>query len=267
MDPLALPPSDLLSAPSSGERAGAWQRGVALGALGRYGDAFIELEALDGADRWVSLASSTLGSLHRQLGRYLPARALDLRALDLAADAEARVEALLGLAADAVGLAETDDAAGHLGAALAVGGDPGWRPRVRSGWVAAEVAFLRGDAGPGLEAAEASVRAAHESGSGRHLAKSLLFRCVGRLLTGDAGAALDDGEAALRLALALGTRPLVWPAVALLRAPGLAERLPADRLGEVRAQGRGAVLAIATGLPRDLAGEWLAKPDVAALLR
>ncbi|MGO9151962.1 MAG: hypothetical protein ACLP9N_02140, partial [Mycobacterium sp.] len=84
-----------------------WLRAVASGGQGRYGTAYGDLAALrraPAAPRLVSLAHSTQGSLLRQLGWHTLARGWDGRALALAGtDPEACADALIGLAADALG--------------------------------------------------------------------------------------------------------------------------------------------------------------------
>ncbi|MCV7088566.1 hypothetical protein H7H80_00390, partial [Mycobacterium interjectum] len=85
-----------------------WLRAVAAGGQGRYGSAYRDLAVLrrsvaDG--RWASLAHSTQGSFLRQLGWHTLARAWDGRAMALAdGDPEARADALVGLAAVALGI-------------------------------------------------------------------------------------------------------------------------------------------------------------------
>lgn len=85
-----------------------WLRAVASGGQGRYGNAYLDLAVLRrgaSAGRLASLAHSTQGSFLRQLGWHALARGWDGRALALAdTDPEARADALIGLAADALGV-------------------------------------------------------------------------------------------------------------------------------------------------------------------
>lgn len=86
----------------------AWLRAIALGGAGRYAAAHAELSAIPASrpGGLASLALSTRASLLRQLAWHTHARGFDGRALSLAgSDAEARSDALVGLAADALGLA------------------------------------------------------------------------------------------------------------------------------------------------------------------
>jgi hypothetical protein len=85
-----------------------WLRAVGAGGQGRYGSARDDLARLlrgAPADVLASLAHSTQASFLRQLGWHRLARGRDGRALALAgADPEAVADALIGLAADALGL-------------------------------------------------------------------------------------------------------------------------------------------------------------------
>src|SRR5438034_4009741 len=116
--------------------AAAWLLGVCLGAAGRYGSALSVLEpvangsAASAPERrlFAALACATVASVHRQLGRHSVARAYDEQGLTLADGAdEATFDCVLGLAADAVGLAESAIAQKHLDEAAArTDGHPEW---------------------------------------------------------------------------------------------------------------------------------------------
>src|SRR6201998_551588 len=109
-----------LAAAAFGDRPGSWPlptattpqqlwlRPVAAGGQGRYSSAYRDLAELrrsGPAGRLVSLAHSTEASFLRQLGWHALARGRDGRALALAGtDPEARADALIGLAADALGV-------------------------------------------------------------------------------------------------------------------------------------------------------------------
>lgn len=254
--------------------AAVWLLGVCLAAAGRYGSAMVVLEPLAGARSedperrlFTSLAASTLASVSRQLGRHAEARRLDLRALDLAADAaEARFDAVLGLAADAVGLEESTEADAALAdAALLVDGrSEWWRQRVRLDWVRAEVALLRGRPDEAVSRSGSAIALAEASGAPRHVAKGLLFEGVARVQTGD----LDEAAATLRraatLAESLGAIPLVWPSRAVLGAL-VAPLDPAEGAASLAAA-RAAVRQIADDLPGRYAEDWLGRSDIAALL-
>ena len=85
-----------------------WLRAVAAGGQGRYGSAMADLAVLCRLQRGgplVSLAHSTRASFLRQLGWHDRARGWDGCAMVLAgADPEAGADALIGLAADALGV-------------------------------------------------------------------------------------------------------------------------------------------------------------------
>jgi tetratricopeptide (TPR) repeat protein len=255
--------------------AAAWLLGVALGAAGRYGSALAVLEplaeraAVDHPARrlFASLAASTAASVHRQLGRHAAARELDEQAEALAGDAaEALFDARLGLAADAVGLGDATTAKSRLDQATALleGRSDWWRQRVRVLWVRAEIALLTGDPTAAVKAAETAVTLAEGSGAPRHVAKSLLFLGVAQVQGGDPTEAATTLRRAATLSESLGCLPLVWPSRALLGAllDGLAPQDSARSL----ASARGTVITIADDLPEDLRGDWLGRPDIAALL-
>jgi tetratricopeptide (TPR) repeat protein len=257
------------------EAAGAgWLLGVCLASAGRYGGALDVLDPLvagaGSAESRVlgALASATVASVHRQLGRHSVAQGYDERALEgSGGTGEAGFDALLGLAADAVGLDDVEAASGRLDEATALTGDRAdwWRQRVRLGWVRAEVALLEGRAADAATSAQASVDLAEQSGAPRHVAKGLLFLGVAQVEAGG----LADAATVLRraglLAESLGTLPLQWPARAVLGAL-LAEDAPAES-ERALAAARRAVTTIADDLPEPLRAEWLARPDVDALLQ
>jgi hypothetical protein len=94
------------------------------------------------------------------------------------------------------------------------------------------------------------------------VAKGLLFQGVAELQSG-----LDDSPATLRraatLAENLGALPLVWQSRALLGALMPEGSEEGDRS---LAAARSAVLTIAGDLSPELRDEWLARPNVSALL-
>jgi len=254
--------------------AAAWLLGVCLGAAGRYGAAMQVLEPLatswpEEPDRrlFASLAAGTLGSVFRQLGRHGEGRQIDQRALELAGDApEAAFDAVLGLAADAVGLGEPMAADAALAEAvhLTDGRGDWWRQRVRLDWVRAEIALLREHADEAVSRATSAVVLAETSGAPRHVAKGLLFCGVSQVQAGDHEEAASSLRRAATLAESLGCIPLVWPARAVLGAL-VAPTLPAESAAAL-ASARVVVRQIADDLPGRFAEDWLARPDVAALL-
>ncbi|MGZ4610668.1 MAG: hypothetical protein ACXV2H_10470 [Actinomycetes bacterium] len=254
--------------------AARWLLAVRLAASGRLGSAIATLEQVitvrpeDPADRQAvaALGESTLASVYRQLGRHAEARAHDELALTRSDGVgEAGFDALLGLAADAVGLGEVEVARDNLASATALAGTHAewWRQRVRLDWVRAEVALLDGDPEAAIEAAGAAVDLAEYSGAPRHVAKGLLFQGVAQVEAGkpeEAAATLRRGSF---LAESLGTLPLLWPARAVLGAL-LSGSDPAES-SRCLDSARRAVDVIAADLPDNLRADWLARADVAAL--
>ena len=264
--------------------AAGWLLGVALGAGGRYGGALTVLSPLIETGRaqdaspehrlFGALAAATVASVHRQLGRHAVARASDLEALAMTdGTGEAAFDAQLGLASDAVGLEDPDEAARRLDQARALvppRADEWWRQRVRLGWAQAEVHLLEGEVDEAVEAALAAVDRAEDARAPRHVAKGLLILGIAQVSGGTSTSehAPADAATTLRraatLAESLGTVPLVWPARALLGAL-VAEDDPAESARSLAAA-RSAVLTLAGDLPPGVRAEWLGRPDVAALL-
>ncbi len=157
-----------------------WLAAVALGGQGHYAAAASVLGRLiPRGGLFGSLAASTLASHRRQLGGHAAARVLDGRALAMAPRgggrdpddvdaAGARADALLGLAADAVGAGRLAEAR-RLHATV----EPrGWRSRVRHQWLAAEIALAGGHAEQAVHPAEVAAATAREAGATRHTLKS-----------------------------------------------------------------------------------------------
>ena len=262
--------------------AAGWLLGVALGAAGRYGGALTVLSPLVEGGRaggapaenrlFAALAAATVASVHRQLGRHAVARASDLEALALAkGSAEASFDAQLGLASDAVGLDEPDEASSRLQQARALvppRADEWWRQRVRLGWAEAEVQLLDGQVDEAVTTALTAVERAEGARAPRHVAKGLLILGIAQVSGGSTADGDGDAASTLRraatLAESLEVVPLVWPARALLGAL-VAETDPAESNRSLAAA-RAAVLTLAADLPPGVRAEWLARPDVAALL-
>jgi tetratricopeptide (TPR) repeat protein len=261
--------------------AAAWLLGVSLGAGGRYGAALTVLSPLvetgtpDGAPAerrlFAALAGSTIASIQRQLGRHAIAREADLAALELTdGTGDAAFDALLGLASDAVGLDDAEEAAARLQQAAATlpgSTDEWWRQRVRLGWATAEVAMLEGRVEEAVEEARAAVQRAEDARAPRHVAKGLLLLGLAQVSLG-ADEAVGTLRRSATFAESLGVLPLIWPARALLGAllagvPGEQEHAESSRS---LAAARSAVLAIAGDLPPGVRAEWLARPDITALL-
>ena len=209
-----------------------WLVAVALGGQGYYAAAAAELERLT-ADPAVPLrvaahAAVTRAAHLRQLGGHAVARSLDARGLRLATAASvgsahcdgtdagaARIDALVGLAADAVGLGDPAGAERLLAAAApALATHPSWRPATRAGWVRAELALVRGTPAAAVAPAEAALAAAGRGGSRRHVLKSRIVLAVAqsaaRVTTAEA--AVTELDAAAAECAGLGLLPLCWPA-------------------------------------------------------
>jgi len=261
--------------------AAGWLLGVALGAGGRYGGALTVLSPIIETGRagdatpdqrlFASLAAATVASVHRQLGRHAVARASDLEALALTdGQGEAAFDAQLGLASDAIGLDDPDEASVRLEHARALvppRSESWWRQRVRLGWTEAESLLLDGRVEQAVVAAQEAVDRAEQAEAPRHVAKGLLILGIAQV-SGDQPGEGEGAAATLRraatLAESLGTLPLVWPARALLGAL-VAQQDPDESASSLDAA-RTAVLTLASDLPPGVRAEWLARPDVAALL-
>jgi hypothetical protein len=209
--PMASTPSEL------------WLRAVAAGGQGRYGSAYQDLATLRRDLRsgpLLSLAHSTQGSFLRQLGWHARARGWDGRALALArADPEARADALIGLAADALGVGRFAAAAillDRADSALAAGVPD--RLPVRRRWVAAELAMARGDGVVAVRHAEEAVEFAHamERPSQRHRVKSDVVLAAALCTAGEMDRARAVADAALDATGRLGLIPLRWASACLL---------------------------------------------------
>ncbi|WP_206518021.1 hypothetical protein [Rhodococcus sp. X156] len=246
------PERAVLPEPSS--QHGRWWRAVALGGQGRYAAAEAELRLVTagaGTDSLASLASSTRASHLRQLGGHTAAKPWDGRALLLAGSAPeaaaARCDALLGLAADALGSAQVRvsqrllarcrdelDVAEELGAELAAAeAGAGWRARLRWHWVSAETALCADDIAGAREHGELADALAHRCPSVRHQVKSRLVHAAARGTDGGAPLAAE----VLAQAHHHGLLPLEWAAGMLLRA--------LQPTGSVRAEALGVDLAAA----------------------
>ena len=199
-----------------------WWRAVAAGGQGRYGSAYRDLAVLRRsvpADRLVSLAHSTQGSFLRQLGWHRLARGWDGRALALAgADPEPRADALIGLAADALGGGRFAAAATLLGRVDPVAGPVPDRIPVRRGWVAAELAMASGDGESAVRHAEEAVRLAEAMAvsSVRHRVKSDVVLAAALCSAGRIERARALAEAALDATGRSNLTPLRWALACLL---------------------------------------------------
>lgn len=208
--------------PAHDARTG-WWRAVALGGQGRYAGAAAELERLGSASaapELRSLAASTRASHLRQLGGHALARRLDAGALLLAvgvgggAGASARCDALVGLAADALGPGRV-----ALARRLLERAEPGLaaadgRCAVRWHWVAAETALCAGEPEVARGHAASAHRLAADGASVRHRVKSVLVEAA-------ASGSAVSAEQARSAAAEHGLVPLRWAATMLLLSLGV----------------------------------------------
>ena len=208
--------------PTATDAQQRWLRAVAAGGQGRYGIAATELAALRRVvprGPLASLAQSTQGSFLRQLGGHDAARVSDGRALALAgSDAEATVDAVLGLAADALGVGRFAASAALLERALAafdVSSAPARLP-IRSRWVAAELAMARGDGGRAVAHAEHAVELGVRQPSVRHQVKSQVVYAAALCCAGRTEQARTTADAALSATEKFALVPLRWAVASLL---------------------------------------------------
>jgi hypothetical protein len=198
-----------------------WLRAVASGGQGHYGNAMADLAGVCRLQRGgplVSLAHSTRASFLRQLGWHNRARRWDGRAMALAgSDQEARADALIGLAADALGVGRFAASATALrGAAEVLTRSAPPRLPVRLAWVAAELAMARGDGAMAVGHAERAVELAASFGSTRHAVKSQVILAAALCSAGDIDGSRNVADPALQAARRQGMIPLSWALACLL---------------------------------------------------
>jgi hypothetical protein len=209
-----------------------WLRAVAAGGQGRYGSAMSDLDAVCRLHRGgslVSLAHSTRASFLRQLGWHDRAQRWDGRAIVLAgSDPEAGADALIGLAADALGVGRFAASATALRRAAEL--LTGSRLPVRLLWVSAELAMARGDGATAVRQAERAADLAATLGSARHAVKSQMVLAAALCSAGDTNRSRTVADAALDAAGRLGMIPLRWALACLLVDIGSAAHPAADVL-------------------------------------
>lgn len=240
------PDADVHAAALAGAARVRWLAAVALGGQGHYAAAATALRPLiNGRDQVLAaLAGATLASHRRQLGGHTAARRLDAAALArLAAVGSPPVltstphdphdpydtdlggawsDVLLGLTADAIGVGQLSQARRLHTAARALideGRVGGWRARVRTGWVAAEIELASGHPEAGRADAEHAARLARAMGARRHIVKSDLVLATTFAAGGTSeGAARAHGllESVLSDSLRWGIFSLAWPAALVL---------------------------------------------------
>lgn len=212
-----------------------WLRAVAAGGQGRYAAARADLsELIDSGPpgRLRSLALSTWASFLRQLGWHWRAHDWDGRAWATAGgDPEAGVDALIGLAADALGVGRLAVSAALLHRATALAQDVELpRLPIRLAWVRAELAMAAGDGGSairharqGAELAQAALPALR-----RHRVKSDVVLAAALCAAGDRSGARTVADAALAGTEIHGLVPLRWAVACLLSDIGSPSRAPAE---------------------------------------
>lgn len=211
-----------------------WLRAVAAGGQGHYCIATAELAALRRdahAGPLASLAHSTHASFIRQLGGHQEARGWDGRAVALAApDPEATVDALLGLAADALGIgrfAASEALLARAETTLDASSGHGRLP-LRWQWVAAELAMARGDGTGAVRHAALAVELAGSQPSTRHRVKTQVVYAAALCSAGRVSEARATADEALSATGALGLTPLRWAVATLLVDIGSGGRQTAD---------------------------------------
>ncbi len=235
--------------------AQAWAAAVELGARGSYAEAESLVAPLASArDPWSSLALSLLASHQRQIGAIDESMRLDTAALHEARDAEARADALTGLAADAVASGDIARAgAWHDEAAPHASHD--WRTLTRWHWVGAERALLAGDPSLAAHLARQALDACQRR-SPRHEAKS-------RIVLAAASGGVSDLPDVSPVLRAEGWVTLEWPLA--LVAADYPDQVTRAWLAGAWEAGRGATYAIEKGLPEGAASVWRAHPGVRRL--
>jgi hypothetical protein len=224
--------------PSAATPHDRWLRAVAAGGQGHYGSALAELDTIvrnGQRGRMVSLAHSTRASFLRQLGGHVDARGWDGRAWVLAdADPEAGVDALVGLAADALGVGRLAASARLLQRATGLL-DPSAPPRlpVRLGWVSAELAMAGGDGDAAVTHAERAVESADTLGSARHTVKSQVVLSAALCCAGRLDDARRVADAAFAATGQFGLVPLRWALGCLLADIGSTTH-SAQQVGAIR---------------------------------
>lgn len=218
-----------------------WAAAVERGGLGHTAAAWSLLEgAAQDARRTddmalLSLTRSTTGSLWRQAGRHAIAYRWDGRALAVARRLgldsvlpmrAATVDALVGLAADNLGLGRFSASARLLARARAeldrAGGaaddvwEGGRRQRLRIEWVSAELAMYSGDPTVASEHATRGERiAAAADTPERHRVKTRLIRAAAAACADDSAGALELAREVTGRAAGAGLLPLEWASWAL----------------------------------------------------
>ncbi|OBF32371.1 hypothetical protein A5719_29390 [Mycolicibacterium peregrinum] len=197
-----------------------WLRAVAAGGQGRYACALTELAEIlrcQDSGPLVSLVHSTRASFLRQLGGHACARGADGQAwAHRGDDDEAAGDALVGLAADALGMGRFGVSARLLDRARAIDAPGDSRQRIRLSWVSAELAMVQGHGAEALEHARCGVAAAAGHRSTRHTVKSDVVLAAALCSAGELDAAREVADAALPATEKFGLIPLRWALACVL---------------------------------------------------
>lgn len=209
-------------------------RAVAAGGQGRYAAAracLADLARTESAGPLRSLGWSTYASFLRQLGWHERARDWDGRAwAEAAGDPEAGIDALIGLAADALGVGRLAASATLLMRATELADPTGpMRLGIRLQWVHAELAMAGGDGAAAVRHARRGVELAGEAvGLRRHRVKSDVVLAAALCSAGDLTGSRLVADAALTDTAVHGLVPLRWALACLLSGIGSASHSPAD---------------------------------------
>ncbi|KAA0098571.1 hypothetical protein CIW49_11600 [Mycolicibacterium sp. P1-18] len=209
-----------------------WLRAVAAGGQGRYGAAVADLDALGRTHTrgaLASLAYGTRASFLRQLGGHRVARGWDGRAWAAAgSDVTAGTDALVGLAADALGMGRFALSTHLLRRAGDLLGAGTGRLPIRLAWVSAELAMFTGDGAAAVGHARRAVDLASNFGSVRHDTKSRVVLAAALCSTGNIEASRTVADDALVTAQQHGLVPLSWAVASLLADVGSAVHSPPE---------------------------------------
>lgn len=226
------PRPDLWPLPAATSQRESWLRAVAAGGQGRYASALADLAAVARAPErgpLLSLAYSTRASFLRQLGGHDLARGWDGRAWAAAGpDREAGADALVGLAADALGVGRFALSAALLQRAdrLIDGSGPVRLP-VRLRWVSAELDMACGAGAAAVGHAERAIELAESTASARHAVKSAVVLAAALCSAGRLPDARRVADEAFGETERLGLIPLRWALACLLADIGSTVHPPA----------------------------------------
>lgn len=228
------------------DATGLWLRAVAAGGQGRYAAARADLAELLRASPPAALAALALSaraSFLRQLGWHWLAHRWDGEALRLSgfgpgSGTEPAVDALLGLAADALGVGRLAVSAALLeraGDVLKHAEDPPPRLAIRQAWVGAELAMAAGQGMTAVRHARRGVELAEEASPAlrRHRVKSDVVLAAALCSAGDLAGSRAVADSALRDTHDFGLVPLRWALACLLADIGSAT-LTTTEIAEIR---------------------------------